>query len=67
MQTLGEKVCPFNALYWDFLARHEDKLQANQRLTFMYAHWHKQTTEKQMAIRKQQAEFIFQKMDTGNL
>lgn len=66
MQTLGEKACPFNALYWDFLARHEDKLQTNQRLTFMYAYWHKQTPEQQAAIREQ-AAFTFQKMDTGNL
>jgi deoxyribodipyrimidine photolyase-related protein len=66
LQTLGEKACPFNALYWDFLARHENKLQGNQRLTYMFANWHKQTTDKQEAIRKQ-AEYTFQKMDTGNL
>lgn len=66
LQTLGEKACPFNILYWDFLARHEDKLHDNQRLTYMYAHWHKQSTEHQMAIRKQ-AGIAFQNMDTGNL
>ena len=66
LQTLGEKACPFNALYWDFLARHEDKLYGNQRLAYMFAHWHKQPTEQQMAIRKQ-AEYTFQKMDSGYL
>jgi deoxyribodipyrimidine photolyase-related protein len=66
LQTLGEKACPFNALYWDFLVRHKDKLQGNQRLAYMFANWHKQTTDKQEAIRKQ-AEYTFQKMDTGNL
>jgi deoxyribodipyrimidine photolyase-related protein len=53
-------------IYWDFLARHEDKLQGNQRLAYMYAHWHKQTVEQQLAIRKQ-VQYTFQKMDTGNL
>ncbi len=66
MQTLGEKACPFNALYWDFLARHEDKLKNNQRLAFMYANWHKQNPEQQFAIREQ-AALTFQKMDAGNL
>lgn len=66
LQTTGEKTCPFNALYWDFLARHEDKLQGNQRLSYMYANWHKQMPEKQVAIRKQ-AEYTFEQMDIGNL
>ncbi|MBK8816893.1 MAG: cryptochrome/photolyase family protein [Methylococcaceae bacterium] len=66
LQTVGDNACPFNALYWDFLARHEDKLQVNQRLAYMYAYWHKQSTEQQLAIRKQ-ADDTLQKMDTGNL
>jgi deoxyribodipyrimidine photolyase-related protein len=66
LQTIGEKACPFNALYWDFLARHEDKFHGNQRLAYMYAHWQKQSTEQQLTIRKQ-AEFTSQKMDTGIL
>ncbi len=66
MQTLGENACPFNALYWDFLARHEDKLKNNQRLAFMYANWHIQNPEQQLAIREQ-AALTFQKMDAGNL
>lgn len=65
-QTIGEKACPFNSLYWDFLARNTTNLDGNQRLAYMYAHWHKQTTDKQKAIRKQ-AEDIFQKMESGYL
>ncbi len=34
----GEGACPFNALYWDFLARNEDQLRANHRMGLMYSH-----------------------------
>ena len=36
-KRVGADACPFNALYWDFLARNEDKLRANRRLWQMYA------------------------------
>jgi deoxyribodipyrimidine photolyase-related protein len=32
----GEGACPFNALYWDFLARHRRKLHGNRRLAMIY-------------------------------
>lgn len=31
----GDKACPFNFFYWDFLARHYDKLKNNNRLRQM--------------------------------
>jgi len=34
----GEDACPFNALYWDFLARNEDELRSNYRMGLMYGH-----------------------------
>jgi deoxyribodipyrimidine photolyase-related protein len=34
----GEGACPFNALYWDFLARNEDTLRSNHRMGLMYGH-----------------------------
>jgi deoxyribodipyrimidine photolyase-related protein len=60
-ETLGEKACPFNALYWDFIARHAKMLRTNQRMSYVLAAWDKFTPEKQKAIRAQ-ATRIFQKM-----
>ena len=35
-QRTGEKACPFNALYWDFLARNRKKLGDNRRMGPIY-------------------------------
>jgi len=34
----GERACPFNALYWDFLDRNENQLRSNHRMGLMYGH-----------------------------
>jgi deoxyribodipyrimidine photolyase-related protein len=36
-ETVGEKACPFNALYWDFLARNRENFQGNPRMNLMLA------------------------------
>lgn len=62
----GEKACPFNALYWDFLARNREKLGSNQRLGLAYNNWRKMPPEKQAAIRDY-AEALFAKLDNNRL
>jgi deoxyribodipyrimidine photolyase-related protein len=32
---VGERACPFNTLYWDFLARHAEKLAKNHRMALI--------------------------------
>ncbi len=34
----GQRACPFNALYWDFLDRNEETLRSNHRMALMYGH-----------------------------
>ena len=62
----GEKACPFNALYWDFLVRHQDTFRGNQRMPYVFSTWDKFAPEKQEAIRNQAASTL-QRMAEGTL
>jgi deoxyribodipyrimidine photolyase-related protein len=57
-QTTGPKACPFNALYWDFIARNYDKLNNNQRLRYVLSTWNKFPPSKQQQIRFAAAETL---------
>ena len=63
-QRTGPDACPFNALYWDFLARNEDKLGKNVRLAMPYRNWAKMEPATRTALRAQAAEFL-QHLDAG--
>ncbi len=65
-QSLGTTACPFNALYWDFLARHSDKLSGNPRMTMIYANWRKMGADKQAALRDKAAETL-SRLESGQL
>lgn len=49
-KTIGEDACPFNFLFWNFIAQHEKKLQKNHRLTYIYSTWKKMDALKKEAI-----------------
>ena len=46
-QKTGDKACPFNPLYWDFLVRNREKLAGNPRMAQMYRTWERMSEEKQ--------------------
>ncbi len=51
-QILGEKACPFNALYWDFLARNKGLLFRNPRMALSYKNLDRKTRDELNDIRK---------------
>ncbi len=57
-QKTGPGACPFNALYWDFLARNRAKLGSNHRLGQVYRSWDKMDADKQQAYRQSAAAFL---------
>lgn len=46
-----DDACPFNSLYWDFLARNEDVLKGNPRLNMPYRNWEKKEKGDKIAHR----------------
>ena len=60
----GKDACPFNYLYWDFLARNREKLGQNARLGMMYRSLDKMTDEKVAQI-KADAVAFFANLDKG--
>jgi deoxyribodipyrimidine photolyase-related protein len=65
-ELLGEKACPFNALYWNFLKQNEDKLKHNPRLHYAYMNWRKMAPDKKEAIHNH-AQEILSSLDSGRL
>ncbi|GAB0115520.1 deoxyribodipyrimidine photo-lyase [Acidisoma sp. C75] len=57
-ETIGERACPFNALYWNFLIAHERKLAGNQRMSMIYASLRRMEGEKRAAIVRQAEAFL---------
>ena len=35
-ERVGERACPFNSLYWDFLSRNRERLEGNHRMRMQY-------------------------------
>ncbi|MBB3212098.1 deoxyribodipyrimidine photolyase-related protein [Herbaspirillum sp. Sphag1AN] len=54
-QRIGERACPYNALYWDFFARNEATLAKNPRIGMAYVTLRKMSEEERAAIGQQAA------------
>lgn len=54
----GEGACPFNYLYWDFLARNRSQLKSNHRIARIYSTWDRMGEEKQSAYRASARRFL---------
>ncbi|MFZ4427573.1 MAG: cryptochrome/photolyase family protein [Saprospiraceae bacterium] len=60
----GEGACPFNSLYWDFYARHAEKLSRNPRIGMAYTTLAKMAATERERILEQAAAY---KADAENL
>lgn len=49
----GDRACPFNSLYWEFLDRHRSKLSKNPRIGMMYRTWDRMKEDNRKALIKQ--------------
>ncbi|MER0238335.1 cryptochrome/photolyase family protein [Fulvimarina sp. MAC8] len=65
-KKVGEGACPFNVLYWDFIARNKERLKGNPRLNRTYATLDRMNEEKLKQSRKEAREFLDGLVATGD-
>jgi len=54
----GAKACPFNLLYWHFIARHRERLAKNPRMAQMVRTWDRFEPERQAQLRRDAEAFL---------
>jgi deoxyribodipyrimidine photolyase-related protein len=64
-KKVGPRACPYNSLYWDFLARNEEKLAGNSRLRNQYRTWGRIGAEKKAAYRDWAARVLDELVPAG--
>jgi len=63
-KILGEDACPYNALYWDFMARNERRFAANPRMALPLRSWAARDDSAKAAIRARAAS-LRERLRTG--
>ncbi|BDE07308.1 (6-4) photolyase [Vulcanimicrobium alpinum] len=63
-QATGEDACPFNALYWDFIARNERRFAANHRMRVIVRAWAGRPAAWRVAVRER-ARLLRERMRAG--
>ncbi len=65
--TTGADACPFNSLYWDFLAAREDDLRANHRMGLVYSHLDDKRDAGDLAAIRERADAVRSRAASGDL
>ncbi|MBS0001484.1 MAG: cryptochrome/photolyase family protein, partial [Thioalkalivibrio sp.] len=63
---LGEKACPFNFLYWNFLMNNRERLAGNPRMAMPYRTLDRMSEERRDAIRRDSVAFL-EALDAGRM
>ena len=50
-QRIGEKACPFNFFYWNFLSRHQEQLRSQGRMNLVLGNLKRMSAEELAEIR----------------
>ena len=62
----GDRACPFNLLYWDFLIRHRDRFEGNPRMAQMYRTWDRMKAERRETVLAQ-AGRLLDRLEAGEV
>ncbi|MBV9673906.1 MAG: cryptochrome/photolyase family protein [Verrucomicrobia bacterium] len=54
----GPDACPYNYLYWNFYAKHQEKFRTNPRVRMMINTWLKKTESEKGAILRNASDFL---------
>jgi len=66
-QKTGEDACPFNSLYWHFVARNSEKLKSNHRMQMVYRTWEKMPAERRRDYLEQAEKYLEKLCGKGRL
>jgi deoxyribodipyrimidine photolyase-related protein len=63
-RATGDDACPFTTLYWDFLARHRERLGGNRRMTLQLKNVERKAPDDLAEIRRQAVD-LRRRIDAG--
>lgn len=59
-EKTGDKACPFNSLYWNFMIKNREKLENNPRIGMVYRNWDRMKTENKEACLQKANDYLSQ-------
>ncbi|TMV11942.1 cryptochrome/photolyase family protein [Arenibacterium halophilum] len=62
---MGKDACPFNLLYWQFIDRHRERFEGNQRMRMIYRNWDGRDADDRKQILSE-AEDCLARLDAGD-